>query len=90
MSHKDMIIQHHKLGKIPLGKIPKNEICRMVIQLLEQQRKQSEQLNASVMLINKIPQKTRDKYIKEIKVELEKKHAEARKDVKTNKPVPSQ
>jgi len=69
--YKDIIIKHHKLGDVKLGKIPNNEKCRMVVQLLQQQQKMTNDLRGASLLIAKIPEKTREKYIEEIKKEMD-------------------
>jgi len=90
---KDMIIKHHKLGDIKMGKIPNNEKCRMIVQLLQQQQKMGNDLRGASMLIAKIPEKTRNKYIEEIKKEMDEAQAKlvskaaldkAEKDVKSS------
>ncbi len=55
--NKEVIIKHHKLGDIKLGKIPNNEKCRMIIQLLQEKQAQGKQLNLANALFNEMSQR---------------------------------
>ena len=55
--NKEVIIKHHKLGEIKLGKIPNNEKCRMIIQLLQEKQQQGKQLNLANMLFGEMSQR---------------------------------
>ncbi len=57
VKNKNVVIKHHKLGDIKLGKIPNNEKCRMIIQLLQEKQAQSKQLNLANALFNEMSQR---------------------------------
>lgn len=81
---KDLNVKHHKLGDIKLGKIPNNEKCRMIYQLMQERQQLNQQLTAASLLLQKIPKRTMEKYKKQVQDDLEK----AKNDVsKNNKPA---
>ena len=55
--NKDVIINHHKLGEIKLGRIPNNEKCRMIIQLIQEKQAQGKQLNLANLLFGEMSQR---------------------------------
>jgi hypothetical protein len=46
MNAKKVLINHEKLGKIPLGQLSHNEICRGVVSLMDEVKKSNIILNS--------------------------------------------
>ena len=71
MSDKDLTIKHHKLGDITLGKIPNNEKCRMIVQLLQEKQQMNNQINIANMMFEHMPKDAMDKAKEKVKEKLE-------------------
>ncbi len=68
---KEILIKHHKLGDIKLGKIPNNEKCRMILQLLQEKQKQNNTIMMADAVFNKMGQKTLNTAIEKVKNDIE-------------------
>ena len=83
---KDLIIKHHKLGDIKLGKIPNNEKCRMIVQLLQEKQQTTKEITVANMLFNSLSKRTlnaaKKKVTEQIKAEAEAREKMAKAESK--------
>jgi transcriptional regulator CtsR len=77
---KEIMINHHKLGQVKLGNISKNELCRMVKQLIDQNAMANRNLQVMDMVLKEIKSGT----VEEAKVAVAAKLKQMQEDAKKN------
>jgi len=77
---KEVVINHYKLGNVKLGKIPNNEKCRMIVQLIQEKQ----QLTNTIMLTDAMFGKMSQRVLNTAKEKVKKDIDERKKKLAKN------
>jgi len=58
-SYKDWIVNHPKKGRIPLGKLPHNDVCRYCFELYIENQALADKIKSFINTVNDIEERAR-------------------------------